>query len=273
MKRSAMFERCLALMLAISLALFVPAAFAVVKNLSIVDGEGNSLANTKVTIVFPDGTEVEEETDDDGMLYYDFPDDGQYTVKYPGGQMAVNVKAGGLTTGQWVGAGLATATIIGVGVVASDSGTKSSDSSSSSYSPPSDPGGGSSPPSFDVSICNMATYAMSTTVVSDPGNLAPSDSFDGNYEVTCPGPAQTDANITSQAGGGPSPAWSCSIGSGGDCDSFQAICSWNGTTTTCSLGSIFSSSPPDWTGIITVGEDLALPGGALLIFDFTATRQ
>ena len=47
----------LAMLLGVFLVLFSPATLAVVKNVSIADGEGNALANTRVTIVFPDGTE------------------------------------------------------------------------------------------------------------------------------------------------------------------------------------------------------------------------
>jgi len=47
-----------------------------------------------VAIVFPDGTEVEEETDDDGLLIYDFPDDGDYVINYPDGSMKITVGGG-----------------------------------------------------------------------------------------------------------------------------------------------------------------------------------
>ena len=222
-----------AIFLALCFALAVAPAYAVVKNLSIVDGQGNSLANTKVTIVFPDGTEVEEETDDDGMLYYDFPEDGNYTVKYPGGQMAVNVKAGGLTTGQWVGAGLATATIIGVGVVASDSGTSSSDSSSSSSDP-----GGSGGASTSEEACRGGTSnsisGLTTSVVSNPGSHP--NNFDGNWNIAC------DPGVLPRVSyAGPnmlSVEWQCVEGSSEDCVA-TTDCMYQGFPTTCEISSSF----------------------------------
>jgi hypothetical protein len=283
MKRlQTLLARCLVLALAVCLVTFVPATWAVVKDLSIVDGEGKSLANTKVTIVFPDGTEVDEETDDDGMLYYDFPEDGEYMIRYPGGQMAVNVGGGGggMSTGKMIGAGAAAVAIIGIGVAASDSGrdSDSSSSSSSSSSPGgstggSDPGGSSGSSSFDASVCNAVTYSVTTTVESDPGGHAAFDTFDANYEIFCnSGPTQ--ATIVSQAGSGPSPNWSCDIGTGGDCISFQAICGWSGgTPTVCTLDSNFSASAPGWSGTMTVGEDGALPGGQPAVFSFVGVRQ
>jgi hypothetical protein len=131
---------------------------------------------------------------------------------------------------------------------------------------------GSSPPSFDASVCNAATYSVTTAVQSDPGGHAAFDTFDANYEIFCnSGPTQ--ASIVSQAGGGPSPNWSCDIGTGGDCLSTQAICSWNSINTVCSLDSNFSDSAPGWSGIMIVGEDGALPGGQPAFFTFEGVRQ
>ena len=74
------------------------------------NSDGDALANTKVTIVFPDGSEVEEETDDDGMLIYDFPEDGDYVINYPDGSMTVAV-SGGIPVWVWVAGGVAAAGI------------------------------------------------------------------------------------------------------------------------------------------------------------------
>ncbi|MGI9342050.1 MAG: hypothetical protein ACR2QV_04330 [Gammaproteobacteria bacterium] len=277
-------ERCLVLALAMCLVAFIPAAHAVLKDLSIVDGEGNSLANTKVTIVFPDGTEVDEETDDDGMLYFDFPDEGEYTVRYPGGQMAVNVGGGGggMSTGKWLGAGAAAAVLVGVGIAASDSGSSGDSGSPSSSSPSSDPGssgssgsGGSSPPSFDVSVCNPAVYSVTATLSGDdPGGHAQADSFNGNWEVSCPGGSgSTQVDIRSQSGSGPDPAWTCTVGTGGDCMAFDAPCVWGGMSTACSIEANFTSASPGMNGIFIIGQDGSLPPGQPVFFDMVGTRQ
>ena len=282
MKRlQTLMARCLVLALAVCLATFVPATYAVVKDLSIVDGEGKSLANTKVTIVFPDGTEVDEETDDDGMLYYDFPQDGEYTVRYPGGEMAVNVGGGGgggMSTGKMIGAGAAAIAIIGIGVVASDSGRDSDSSSSSSSS--SDPGGssgsGGSGSGFPA-VCDMATFSASTSVESDPDGhnpVGPPGSYDGPWETFCP--SSTQVNLTSQVGGG-APPWSCNLQPDGSCDAPPTICSWAGMNTSCSLSSQFTAM--SWDGTMSIGVDGSLPDTNMngmnepLVLVFSAPRQ
>ena len=85
----------LALLAGFCLFLLAPATYAVVKDVGIVDGNGNSLANTRVTIVFPDGTEQVEESDDNGMLVFDFPSDGNYRIRHSGGEQTVTVTGAG----------------------------------------------------------------------------------------------------------------------------------------------------------------------------------
>ncbi|MGI9342051.1 MAG: hypothetical protein ACR2QV_04335 [Gammaproteobacteria bacterium] len=263
--------RCLVLALAVCLATFVPATYAVVKDLSIVDGEGKSLANTKVTIVFPDGTEVDEETDDDGMLYYDFPKDGEYTVRYPGGQMAVNVGGGGgggLSTGQMIGAGAAAVAIIGIGVVASDSGRKSESSSSSSSS--SDPGGssGSSGGTTSDEACQGDTFnfigGLMTSVSSNPGNHP--NNFDGDWEIFCdPG---VEPRVLYVGSNQLNVSWNCTAGTSADCVA-TTDCSYQGISTVCQLDSSFFATPPEWNGSMTAGSDGNLPGGQPITVNFS----
>lgn len=277
-----MIKRLIALGLCVALS--IPTAYAVVKNLKIVDSEGNSLANTKVTIVFPDGTEDEEETDDEGFLYYNFPKDGDYTVRYPGGQMSVNVagaSGAGWSAGKTVGAAAAAATIIGVGIVAGDSGTKSSSgsgsdsgSSDSGGSSGGGSGGGSGSSDVDVSVCNPAVYSVTTMLSGDdPGGHASADSFDGNWEVTCPsGAGTTEVVIRNQSGSGPDPAWSCTVGSGGDCFATDTPCVWGGMSTTCTFDGAFTSSP-GMSGVMIIGFDGSLPPGDPVFFDVNGVRQ
>lgn len=65
---------------------------AVVKNVQIMS-DGKPLANTKVTLTSPSGKKDESDTDDKGVLIFDFDEDGAWTVSWPGGSMIV--KAGG----------------------------------------------------------------------------------------------------------------------------------------------------------------------------------
>lgn len=83
--------------------------------------------NTTVTIALPDGTTVEEETDDDGKLVYLFPK-GKSTITWAGGSKVV--KAGwtaGKTTGVTIG-GIAGAVAVATALDDSSSTTGSSGS-------------------------------------------------------------------------------------------------------------------------------------------------
>lgn len=257
MKGENIFRKCcLVLLVAISMAtamvMTIPAAYAVVKNVTIVDAQGNSLANTKVTIVFPDGTEVEEETDDDGILVYDFPGDGEYTVNYPGGQMAVSV-GGGSNTWKWVAGGVAAAGL--VWVIADDDSDNNSPSNS-----PSDPGG--SDPGSGSGTCEPGDVNVSTTINSNPGSHP--NEFDGIYSVACSG---SDATISTVSVGSFSATWNCTIDSGDNCNAVTD-CMYAGFSTSCSLNS--TSDTGGASGTISAGDDGALPGGDPIVVDFTA---
>ena len=87
-----------------SLALFgalgvTPAAHAVVQDIRIVNEAGEPLPGQTVTITFPSGkvetvTDGEDDDDDDGIIWFDFPEDGTYTVTWPGGSATVEVVDG-----------------------------------------------------------------------------------------------------------------------------------------------------------------------------------
>lgn len=235
-------ERTLALLIAICMVLAMPAAYAVVKNISIVNSQGTALANTKVTIVFPDGTEVEEETDDRGMLIYDFPGDGDYMVNFPGGQIAVNV-SGGISTWQWVAGGAVAAAMVTAVVVANDSGSNNTGSS-----------GGSSGGSGGTDTCpSKSAFNVSTSVVSNPGNHPPTE-FDGPWDISC---SAGQASVIFS--GSSSVTFACTVDSSGNCNAGTTDCSYAGFATTCSLSSMFSGS--GWSGQMSAGLDGALPPG------------
>ena len=245
-------ERCMALLVAICIAIAMPAAYAVVKNISIVDNQGNSLANTKVTIVFPDGTEVEEETDDDGMLIYDFPGDGDYTVNYPGGQMAVSV-AGGIPTWVWVAGGVAAAgTAWGIYEVVDDDSDN--------------PSSGSSGGTLATGTCSATSFNISTSVVSNPSSH-PIDGFDGQYTISCPTvPEIAQVMHSSGSGANAGVTWNCTLDSSGNCNEGPTDCTYNGLMTTCSVASQFSGR--GWSGTMSAGLDGMLPGGGTIVVSF-----
>jgi len=237
-------ERTLALLMAICMAMAIPAAYAVVKNISIVNSQGTALANTKVTIVFPDGTEVDEETDDRGMLIYDFPGDGDYMVNFPGGQIAVNV-SGGISTWQWVAGGAVAAAMVTAVVVANNNSSSNNNGSS----------GGSSGGSGGTDTCpSKGAFTVSTSVVSNPGNHPPTE-FDGLWDISC---SAGQANVIFS--GSASVNFACTVDSSGNCDAGATDCSYAGIPTTCSLSSTFSGS--SWTGQMSAGLDGALPPGS-----------
>lgn len=248
---SKFYQRGLALFVAICMAIAIPMAYAVVKNVSIVDNQGNSLANTKVTIVFPDGTEVEEETDDDGMLIYDFPDDGDYTINYPGGQTTVNV-SGGIATWVWVAAGVATAgAAAGIYAIVDD-----------------DSDGGGSGGGGTVDPCQGNTFnfinGLTATVSSNPGGHP--NNFPGDWEFFCdPG---VDLRIINVSTGNMSVDWMCPVGTGGACNA-SVDCLYEGISTICELTSTIGAST--WSGQMTAGSDGGLPGGQAITVDFNAT--
>ena len=82
---------CSALLVAATLLAPVEVA-AVVKNVQIMS-DGKPLANTRVTLTSPSGKKDESDTDDNGVLIFDFDEDGDWNVSWPGGSMIV--KAGG----------------------------------------------------------------------------------------------------------------------------------------------------------------------------------
>ena len=102
----------------------IPPASAVIQNITVVDSTGEPVRSTTVTIVFPPGitneqgeSEEERDTDPAGLLIFDFPGDGEYMIKYPGGHMTYVVR-GGIPTYIKVGGtliGLACALLIDLG--------------------------------------------------------------------------------------------------------------------------------------------------------------
>ena len=94
---------------------------AVLKDILVTGSGGGPVPNTEITIFDKEGKEIgKEETNDKGMLVYDFPGKGKYNLKWPGGSQVVDI------TGVWTQGKIAAATaaVVGVGVlIAGSSGS------------------------------------------------------------------------------------------------------------------------------------------------------
>lgn len=246
----------LVLLMAIALAAVAPGVNAVVKNVTVVNADGEPLANQTVTIVFPDGTEQEEETDDDGILIYDFPEDGDYVVKYEGGEMAVAV-SGGIPTWAWVTGGV----VGGAAVIAG--GIAIADDDDDPVSPGGGGGGGGN--ADPCSGASVLIVSVATTIASNPGGHP--DNFAGDWEISC-ADLPTLALFPISTAGPIGLTFSCAPGTGGACSS-NVDCQYNGISTFCELSSTIGAS--SWSGQMTAGSDGNLPGGEAITVNFDAT--
>lgn len=104
---------------------WTPFAVAVVKDVTLVGSQGEPLSSATVTIVFPDGTEEEEETDDKGILIFDFPGSGDYVIKDSSGATLTTVSIPLIPTKvKWAAAG-----VVGAGIIVAVANDSDSDQS------------------------------------------------------------------------------------------------------------------------------------------------
>jgi hypothetical protein len=161
---------------------------AVTQNVSVVAPNGQPVASATVTIVFPDGTQKEEDTDDKGILYFDFPNNGNYKIRYPAGagyaagEMTYVVTTATSTAESsgtnWVPIALTT---LGVGgAIAGFSGIDGGDDDDDDGGSPQTPGGGSI----------AGTYNCTPSQVSNQDGH-PTASLGGTYVVTVNGSSFT----------------------------------------------------------------------------------
>lgn len=195
------------LVLAIAIVLATghsPPAAAVVKNVQIVNSAGQPLPRQTVKITltsgrtFPDGAkEKRAQTDDDGMLIFDFPDGAEYLLTYPGGTMTVSTAAGF----PWVPVIGAAAAITAV-AVASDSDDNDDSGGGGGNGPlngdctlggvvTTNPDG--HPDNFTGATCSWSTTTSNATVQCTNG---------ANLNVTLNGPLDTGAETFSLTGTG-----------------------------------------------------------------------
>jgi hypothetical protein len=189
--------RRVALMLMLGV-LYPFAAHAVVQNVAIVNSSGQPVANSTVTIVFPDGTEKEGKTDRKGLLIFDFPNNGNYVIRFPGGQMsytATGIDMAPTHASPWL---IDSAAVLAVGTaVALDSSNNSNNNSDSSGTGSTGGSGGSGGGGGTGGGSVDGTYSCAFGQTSNP-DMHPVATLDGNYVVTSSG---TTASISHQSGG------------------------------------------------------------------------
>lgn len=142
-------KRLCILLLTCSLTFTTSLSYAVTKNLVMSGANGQPLANTTITIVFPDGKKQKKDTDEKGILVFDFPDNGNFKLLDPSGKLVQTVST---TGGALSATGIAVGVLAVGGVIALSQNNDSSSSSGSST--PVDPSG---------------TYTLAFTLSSNPG--------------------------------------------------------------------------------------------------------
>lgn len=165
--------RIATIVLSMFLMLLAPAANAVTKHLSMVGENGQPMARTTITITFPDGTKEKVNTDEKGILMFDFKKPGTYTLSDPAGNVLKTVAITG--SGMSTTAMVTTGALVAIGAIALIAGGSDSDSNSGD-SPPdegTDPpvteppeGGGGGEEGSQAGI-----YDVSLSVASNPSNL------------------------------------------------------------------------------------------------------
>lgn len=182
-----------ALLVILSIMVWQVPAQAVVKEIMVSGDGGKPVPNTKISIFNEEGKEIgQKETDDKGILVYDFPK-GKNTLQWPGGSQIVDIP------GFWTAGNTALVTGIalgGVGVAALSSrgggGGGSSSSSSSSTTNSSVPAPGEINGSYTLSgnkiagTCSGSSSTISNSSVpisTDNGSLTIKSSRDirGTY--------------------------------------------------------------------------------------------
>ena len=167
-------RRVVSLILSIFLVTLAPAANAITKHLSMIGENGQPLANTTITITFSDGTKQEEDTDDKGILMFNFSKSGVYTLSDPAGNVIKTVSIAG--SGFNSKAVTFTAVVAGSALLLAVASSGSSGDSSTDT--PADPGAGD--PGSDIPDEEepvgaggglAGTYNVTTTIASNPGDL------------------------------------------------------------------------------------------------------
>jgi hypothetical protein len=266
----------ISLILSIFLVTLAPAANAVTKHLSMIDGNGQPLARTIITITAPDGSKTQKVTDDKAILEHDFKQSGVYILYDPAGNVIKTISIGG---SEFFGTKAMTVTAITAGaalllLAASSGGDSDSDSDSDSNIPdagdPVDPGTGDGDSGDDdlggAEGGLAGTYNVTASVASNPGNLPVLiDALVLQLEII-----GTQLNILQLSSNANFPAQLTGTIAG---ESFTASSNgtYGGSQTLFQLaGSISGSQTLSF--LINIGADGSLPGGQAVTYNATGTR-
>lgn len=264
-------RRVISLILSIFLVTLAPAANAVTKHLSMIDGNGQPLARTVITITSPDGSKTQKVTDDKAILEHDFKQSGVYTLSDPAGNVVKTISIAG--SGFGTKAMTITAVTAGAALLllaASSGGDSDSDSSPPDAGDPADPGTGNGDSGDDElggSEGGLAgTYNVTTSIASNPGNL-PVLLGALVLQLEIIGTQLTILQLSSNANfpaqlTGTIAGESFTASSNGTYGGFQTIFQL--------AGSISGSQVLSF--LINIGADGSLPGGQAVTYNATGTR-
>lgn len=237
------------------------ASHAITKSLSIVGENGQPLSGTTITITFQDGTKEEEDTDDKGLLVFNFKKKGTYTLTDPAGNVVKTVNITGMDSRtKWEIAAVAAATaLILASGSDSDSNSDSSSTADQSTDTNTDSGSTAEVSESTPSVSLAGTYNLNCTLASNPGShpsLVPANS---TVDVITQG-----SNITfSQMG---------LHGTHNEVD-FVASGTGNyaGFVTTFVFQGTQNKTTGQITGTLVIGGDGKLPGGQPITYNCVGT--
>lgn len=260
------------IILSMLLILLAPAANAVTKHLSMVGENGQPMASTTITITFPDGTKEEEDTDEKGILMFNFSKSGTYTLSDPSGNVlkTVSIAGSGMSTTAKIIAGAVV--VGGIALLASGSGDDSNSDGTPSDPPVTDPPV-TDPPVTDPPEdggeegSQAGVYDVSLSVASNPGDH-PVLLSTIVLQLQIIGTALTIYQISSN------PNFPAQL-SGTIADtSFSASANgvYAGISTLFQMaGSV--TTTPSLNFILNVGSNGSLPGGQPITYNGTGTKQ
>lgn len=258
-------KRTLAILAAALLVLGPASAWAVIKNVKIMQ-DGKPVANQTVSLRAPSGKAVSSDaqgqpfvTDANGNLEIDLADDdeedGKWMIIWPGGSQALNISAGGVSP--WVLGTAAAVSIAGIVAVAdSDNG---SDATDDGYTPPG--GGGGTPGTIDGDW-TMASVNISSNPGGHPNN------FPGTSWTATTSGSNLDLGVSSV---GITGTLSGTVDGSGNFN-VSGSCTYQGFSTTCAADGQFDTGNGTWSGNASAGNDGGLPGGQPIDVSFSGNN-
>lgn len=232
---------------------------AITKSLSIVGENGQPLTGTIITITFEDGTKEEEDTDDKGLLVFNFKKKGTYTLTDPAGNVVKTVNITGMDSRtKWEIAAAAAATAL---ILASGSGSDSDPSNPADQSTDTNTDSGSTTEENEStsSVSLAGTYNVNYTLASNPG---------GHPSLI---PANTTVDVITQG----SNITFSQMGLHGTHNEVDFVATGTGNYAGFVTTFVFQGTQNPVTGQITgtlvIGGDGKLPGGQPITYNCVGT--